>query len=326
MKRLLTLIPMLALFTAIFASGAAAQTPASATMQLIGDAETLTVGDPLTFELAVQHLDGTQAVFPQLDAQWGDFEVTSQSATEISGAEAGMVTTSQQINATAFAPGAFAPPAVSVAIYDSGGNVTEVSAESQPITINSVLIEGDTELRDIKPQATVGLVPLWTWVVVGALLLVGVIVFAIYRRRNGRTQPQLPPYEEAIAALDAIAARDLPLSGAFKEYYTLVTDSLRRYINRRYELPVMELTTDEVRKTLKDSDVPQSEATRLTNMLSDADLVKFAKVTPDIESANQLMRDANLFVEATKPVVEEKETKSGSTTPPNQNQKIEVMA
>ena len=154
MKRLLTLMPLLALLTAIFASSAAAQSPASATIQLIGDAETLTVGDPLTFELAVQHLDGTQAVFPQLDAQWGDFEVTGQTATEISGAEAGMVTTSQQINATAFAPGAFAPPAVSVAIYDSGGNVTEVSAESQPITINSVLIEGDTELRDIKPQAS----------------------------------------------------------------------------------------------------------------------------------------------------------------------------
>ena len=136
----------------------------------------------------------------------------------------------------------------------------------------------------------------------------------------------MPPYEEAIATLDNIASQNLPASGAFKAYYTLVTDAVRHYVERRYGLSMLERTTDEIRKTLADSSVPQVEAKRLVNMLADADLVKFAKVTPDSESAAQLMRDAKLFVEATKPVVEEKETKSGSSTPPNQNQKIEVMA
>jgi hypothetical protein len=189
-----------------------------------------------------------------------------------------------------------------------------------------VLIEGDTELRDIKPQAATSAIPMWAWVVSGVLLVIGGIAFVIYRRRSKRTMPQLPPYEAALATLATIAGQNLPASGAYKAYYTLVTDALRQYVERRFGLPMLERTTDEIRRTLVNSDVPQPEWLRFYKMLTDADLVKFAKVTPDIDSANQLMRDAKLFVEATKPVVEEQETKSGSPTPRNPNQTIEVMA
>lgn len=323
MKRLLILIPVLAAL-AVFAGAVSAQTSASADLHLISDAEVLTVGDPLTFELSVAHPHGTQAVFPQLEAIWGDFELIGQSAPQ-SAENNAAITTVQQIEATTFAPGEFVPPPVVVAIYDSTGNVTNVSAEAAPVTITSVLIEGDAELRDIKPQATLPLVPLWAWAI-GGIVLVGLAAIWLFRRlRQGRTVAQLPPYEEALATLDAIAAQDLPGKAAYKAYYTGVTDTVRRYVERRYGLPMLERTTDEIRHTLIDSEIQTTQQLALINMLTDADLVKFAKVTPDNASARQLMTDARLFVEATRPVVTDSAEKSGPT-PRNPNQPIEVMA
>jgi hypothetical protein len=137
---------------------------------------------------------------------------------------------------------------------------------------------------------------------------------------------QLPPYEEALATLDAIVAQDLPGKAAYKAYYTLVTDTVRRYIERRYGLPMLERTTDEIRHTLIGSEIQPTQQLSVINMLTDADLVKFAKVTPDNANAQQLMTDARLFIEATKPVVVDSAEKSSGAAPRNPNQPIEVMA
>ncbi|MCO5204344.1 MAG: hypothetical protein M9928_04905 [Anaerolineae bacterium] len=323
MKRLLILIPVLAA-AVLFAGAVGAQSSASAELRLVSEAEVLTVGDPLTFTVAVEHPVGTQAVFPQLEANWGDFEVIGQSAPE-SAENDTTVTTIRNIEATAFTPGELVPPPITVAIYDSSGNVTNVSAEAAPVTIASVLIEGDTELRDIKPQATVPLVPLWAWAIGGVILVVGTAIWLFRRRRSKRTVAQLPPYEEALAALNAIVAQDLPGSAAYKLYYTSVTDTVRRYIERRFGLPMLERTTDEVRHTLIGSEIQPSLQISLINMLADADLVKFAKVTPDNAGAQQLMINARLFIEATRPIVTDSAEKSG-TTPRNPNQPVEVPA
>lgn len=303
---------------------AGAQTIATAQIGLADGSQTLLVGDPFTLQVTVTHPQNTEAVFPPLVGAWGDFDVRAVSAPVVTELDNGMQTTTRRIEAALFAPGAHDTPPLAIALYAPDGGVATVSAESSSVLIDSVLQESDTALRDIKPQATQPFVPLWAWVLgAGLLLLGGVATFVIWQRYR-RAQPALPPYEEALTAFDAITAQDLPGKGAYKAYYTLVTHVVRRYCERRFGLHVLESTTDEVRQQLPASTVPEAQQHALLALLEDADLVKFADIAPDHESAQRLIRDAQRFVNATKPAAQD----DAATTPPTATppHSAEVMA
>ena len=88
-----------------------------------------------------------------------------------------------------------------------------------------------------------------------------------------------------------------------------MSDILRTYLAGRFEVGAMEMTTDEIADALREVDIEHKSKMDLLSVLHDADLVKFAKATPEA-SENELAYDkAFYFVENTKPVevVEEEE-------------------
>ena len=88
-----------------------------------------------------------------------------------------------------------------------------------------------------------------------------------------------------------------------------MSDILRTYLAGRFEVGAMEMTTDEIADALREVDIEHKSKMDLLSVLRDADLVKFAKATPEA-SENELAYDkAFYFVENTKPVevVEEEE-------------------
>ncbi len=74
-----------------------------------------------------------------------------------------------------FAPGAFVTPPLAYTVTDGTGNLFEFTAQPVSVNVTSVLVEGDTELRDIKPQAEI---PAATWL----YLLVGGLALAVIGR------------------------------------------------------------------------------------------------------------------------------------------------
>ena len=73
------------------------------------------------------------------------------------------------------------------------------------------------------------------------LFLICVVAYVIKRMRNRQSilpfkkpEPKLPPHEQAIKELDEIKQQKLWQQGRSKEYYTLITDTLRRYIVDRF--------------------------------------------------------------------------------------------
>ena len=67
----------------------------------------------------------------------------------------------------------------------------------------------------------------------------------------------------------------------------------------------MEMTTDEIITALRDVELPHQSRSSLIAILRTADMVKFAKATPDAEDNEQAFMDAYYFVENTKSVTEE---------------------
>lgn len=278
--------------------------------ELTLDQEEVTVGDVAPLTLSVTHPAGYRLIPLQPDDTWGEFEVRSVSPVDVADNEDGTETSRQTLNVTLWAPGNFTTPDLPVAVADNDGNLVEVTAAPVTLTVNSVLVEGDTELRDIKAQATEPIPPVWPWIV-GGLALFALALYLLWRliRRwrasrfsPSETTPDLrPAYQIALDELARIEQLQLPAQQRFKEHFTLVSDVLRAYLERAYAVPATDQTTAEIQVALKPLALPPAHKRGLLTILSEADLVKFAKVTPEMDTAIEFPARAREFVMKTRP-------------------------
>ncbi len=131
-----------------------------------------TVGDPIPMILTVTHPNGYRVLPLQFqDSTWGELEIREVAPPQVVANPDGSETTTQTIYATLWATGKFATSELSFGVSDTAGEIHEISAAPLGLNIASVLAEGDTELRDIKPQASLPLPAIWPWVVGGLLVV-----------------------------------------------------------------------------------------------------------------------------------------------------------
>ncbi len=116
-----------------------------------------------------------------------------------------------------------------------------------------------------------------------------------------RPAPPLPPHVAAIRALEALHHQKLWQNNRHKLYYSGLTDILRTYIAARWEIGAMEMTSDEIVAALRDTELPDKARRDLGAILRNADLVKFAKATPEAEENEADYLKCYYFVEETKP-------------------------
>ena len=114
--------------------------------------------------------------------------------------------------------------------------------------------------------------------------------------------PPLPPHVEAQMALEKLRQQRLWQEGEHKLYYSTLTDIIRAYIAGRYGVGAMEMTSDEIIDAMRGVELPQKSAMDLSDILREADLVKFAKAVPEADENEAAFRAAWDFVEQTKPV------------------------
>ncbi len=281
---------------------AAAQGDSPVTATLTAPDGQLTVGDPIQLTLALTHPAGYQVIQPTMPATWGDFAVVGQSpATTVANGD-GSETTTTLIDARLFQPGAFTTPDLEVSVTDGQGGLQKVVAAPAAVNVASVLPEGDAELRDIKPQAVLPMPAAWLWVVAGlaAAAIVAAVIWRA-RRREKLAVDNRQADEIALDGLSRVEGLRLPQQGNFKEHYTLVSDIVRVYIERRYGVPTLERTTGEIRADLASTDMPAEVSALLIAFLQESDLVKFSKWTPDMASAQQLLAHGRMIVQATRP-------------------------
>jgi len=278
-------------------------------VSLTASQQELTVGDPVQLTLVVTHPAGYQVIVPQLDPVWGDFEVRRQSPATTTVNDNGTATTRQTIEVTLFRPGDFVTPELPLTISDGAGHVMEAVAPSVSLTVTPTLTEEDNELRDLKPQAALSVPPLWPWVL-GGLLLAGAAGAAgwwAFRRWRGKpfgraaVVDNRPAWQVALDELARIESLGLLEQGRFKEYYSLITDCLRAYLEGQFDLRALERTTSELKAALRQSDLEPEPVRQLLALFAESDLVKFAKFTPQVPAARQAMARAQAFVDQTRP-------------------------
>ena len=86
--------------------------------------------------------------------------------------------------------------------------------------------------------------------------------------------------------------------GDYKTYYTLLSDNLRRHLEENLRIDAMEQTTTEISMALKMNDIEGGIAREIGSFLAAADLVKFARFTPDPENAQRAPQAGMAIVRA----------------------------
>ncbi len=145
------------------------------------------------------------------------------------------------------------------------------------------------------------------WWIVGSLVALVIIVLGILwfmrlrrSKANENKYALLPAHLEAINSLEALRAKKLWQSGRVKEYYTDVTDALRIYLKRRYDIPAMEMSSSEIIAKLKLQHPEKRLVDSMCELFELSDLVKFAELVPDGEECETAYFDAYYYIEQTK--------------------------
>ena len=110
----------------------------------------------------------------------------------------------------------------------------------------------------------------------------------------------IPAHIKAQASLEKLEAQQLWQSGEEKAYHSALTSIMRTYLDDRYELPAMELTTAQIQRGLQDLSLDGELTSQMVDLLQIADKVKFAKGITGDDINKAFMRMAYEWVAKTK--------------------------
>ena len=196
--------------------------------------------------------------------------------------------------------------------------------DSLLVVVNTFKIDSTAMLCDIKPVKTLqfkfGEISGYLTILLAilAILALAVYLLARYLAKRGKKisdlfkpEPPLPPHIVAITALENLQNQKLWQNNRHKEYYSALSEIVRTYLDGRFGVGAMEMSTDEIVEAIKEIDLPQKSVMDLVSVLRDADLVKFAKAIFEASENECAYSKIYYFVEETKPVeeLEEEEVK-----------------
>jgi hypothetical protein len=157
------------------------------------------------------------------------------------------------------------------------------------------------DIRDIK-----GLVPVphslwWLWVLLVVVAAIAVAFWLWKRRRPASLMATVPPptpYETAIRELQRLRADNPPV----EEFYTRLSNIVRRYLEGQFGLRAPERTTEEfLYEVSRDHSLSTEHRELLGAFLQESDLVKFARFRPGAEDVARAFDAAEKFVCDTQP-------------------------
>jgi hypothetical protein len=279
-----------------------------------------------TFMLVGDHLGITLTMKAPEDIVWdipvfGDslngFEILKQEKGEQKNEENAVM---QQLRlfVSRYDSGTFVFPPLGI-FYHTTTDTAKRIAETRAffITVNTLDVDTQKGIRDIADPLSI---PWSFWEI---MLYVGIVVaillaiyFAWYYWKKKKLKQPLfefeeikrPAHEVALESLRRLDGEKLWQRGFVKQFHSEVTEIIRRYIEGRYHIIAIDMTSDEILSTMRRKKSIDKEAMKpLENFFSLADWVKFAKYTPSENENEEMIPIAIAFVEKTMSISEEKD-------------------
>ena len=183
------------------------------------------------------------------------------------------------------------------AVVHLNGVERHVSLNATAVFVRT-LLPTDTAKRVPKPLRDLYVFksfPWWLVAVIAAAIIAAVLLWWWLRRRGRRVViTDVDPYLRAQSEFRRIDALALLEAGERGRHVALMIEVLRDYLAARYAEAALSLTSTELQRSLRI--VPHVPQERLMRVLTEADLIKFARRPVSPDRARELGRDAETIV------------------------------
>jgi hypothetical protein len=299
------------------------------------DKARIRIGDLITYTVTVTHDKDIRVEMPGLGANLGGFEIRDYQVHDPK-KEKGQIISRVDYIISTFFTGEFEIPPLTVFYYTPEDSTAKVlRTEKIKIVVESVKASEAGDIRDIKPPVEIPRNWWLTirWFALGAGVIgLAVLAYWIYRRKKQgkgllpvKEAPPRPPHEVALERLDQLMESDLLANREIKQYYIEVSEIIRQYIEGRYFIIAMEMTTTEVLEGLTGAELPDEDFQYFSDFLNRCDLVKFAKVIPSENQNHEILEMAREIVNRTKVVMEEPAAETDELPQENQDETLETV-
>ena len=273
------------------------------------DRATITIGDRILYTLMVTTDPEIKLEPLALGSNLGAFEVKDYKISDPDKTKDGKVINKSEYIITTFTTGEYVIPPVTVNYTDPQGEKKQIKSEPLFILVKSVgASESDKEdIMGLKPPIQIR-GGYWAYLLIlPILVLLGAGGFLYYRQRaKGLALPGVPDelkrpaWKVAILELDSLRNSGLLEKKQIKRYFTILSDIIRKYIERRYVISALDRTTEEIRGEIKRAKLEQGIAELIYGLLFFSDLAKFAKYVPSTEEIEKSLNHAYDIVNMTK--------------------------
>ena len=279
------------------------------------DSTSIYVGDQINFTITVEQPSGLRLILPFFkDTLCKKIDILSGPVVDSSMSTGGRIKVTEKYLITSFDSGLYQiPPVYAEAKNDAG--LKRFYSDYSHLQVTRVNIApADTSLKIfdiIKPyRAPVTIGEIIPWVLL--LILLGVLTWLAIRfirmLKKNKTGVEMvvnpdPAHVIAFRELEKLMNEELWQKGEIKTYYTRLTEILRQYLENRFSVFSLELTTAETLEALiKTGFKKDGTYNQLKTVLTGAELVKFAKYKPESEENEMHFKNSWDFVDETKKV------------------------
>jgi hypothetical protein len=273
------------------------------------DRATITIGDRILYTLTVETDSGVKLEPLALGSNLGAFEVKDYKISDPVKTKDGKIVNKSEYIITTFTTGEYVIPPITINYTDPKGEKKEIQSEPLFILVKSVgATESDKEdVRGLKPPIEIKGAYWGYLLILPILALLAAGGFFYYRQKSKAIAlPKIPEelkkpaWEVALLELENLKGSDLLERKEIKKYYIILSDIIRKYLERRYQITALDRTTQEVKGEMKSVKVDKEIINSVYDFLSSCDLVKFAKYMPLKEEIEKDWNQAYTIVSITK--------------------------
>ena len=265
----------------------------------------ITIGDPVEYTITVRHDPAVQILSPVPPPPADILNI--KKVEDIHRREGSMTVEGRKFTLTAFQLGEFVLDPVKIQYRSGGKDPQTLETDKIYLTVKSVAAgEPKTDIRGVKSVIALArkFLSLLLILLAAVLGVAGFMGYRAFRKPAGTgtvLETAMSPEDEALSHLNQLFDSDWLRRGKFKEYYLRLSEIMRAYLEKRFQILAAEATTTEILRSLKQKEIDPALREQAAEVLEACDLAKFAKWKPDPPQIIQINQKSKQFVELARP-------------------------
>ncbi len=259
----------------------------------------LVIGDQFNYTISCSYTKDAEFQFPKFEG-FGKLEIVSKSKLDTI-KYANSYELRQTFILSAYEDGKFIIPELLIPFKKK--NISDeyiARADSISVEYSTLNVDTTQDIKDIKPPIGLefSILDYWYYFVGLLVLILAILLIIRYIRTKkskvfseDETFQKVPAYTIAYQTLRKIEKQELYQNGQIKKFYIDTTQVIRIYIEKTSTIKAVEMTTNEIVALMIELNYDNELIDLFRLVFSNADLVKFAKFTPDSNACSNSLKD-----------------------------------